>query len=88
MTAGRMTYDLRRLRLHGIIERVPYTHRYRVTPFGLRVSLFFTRTYARLLRQGLALTFDPDAMPTPLRRQFDTLDKTISDFVDEYDLAA
>ena len=88
MTAGRMTYDLRRLRLHGIIERVPHTHRYRVTPFGLRVSLFFTRTYNRLLRQGLALTFDPRAVPTPLRRTFDTLDKLIADFVDEYDLAA
>jgi len=28
--AGQMTYDLRRLRLHGLIERVPDTHRYRV----------------------------------------------------------
>lgn len=35
MTAGRTTYDLRRLRLHGLIERVPHTHRCRVTPFGL-----------------------------------------------------
>ena len=32
MTPGRMTYDLRRLRLHGLITRVPHTHRYRVTP--------------------------------------------------------
>ena len=61
LTAGRMTYDLRRLRLRGIIDRVPHTHRYHVTPFGLRVALFFTRTYARLLRQGLALSFDPYA---------------------------
>jgi len=55
MTAGTMTYDLRRLRLHGVIERVPRTHRYQVTPFGLRVAMLFTRTYARLLRPGLAL---------------------------------
>lgn len=88
MTAGRMTYDLRRLRRHGIIERVPHTHRYRVTPFGLLIALFFTRTFARLLRQGLALTFDPHAIATPLRRQFDTLDRTISALVDEHDLAA
>ena len=88
MTAGRMTYDLRRLRLHGIIERAPHTHRYHVTPFGLRVAMFFTRTYARLLRQGLALTFDPDAVPTPLRRQFDRLDQAIGDFIGQYDLAA
>ena len=28
---GRMTYDLRRLRLHGIIERIPHSHRYQLT---------------------------------------------------------
>jgi len=65
MTAGRMTYDLRRLRLRGLVERVPHTNRCHLTPFGLRVAMFFTRTYARLLRQGLALAFDPDATPTP-----------------------
>jgi hypothetical protein len=47
--AGRMTYDLRRLRLHGIIERIPRSHRYQLTPSGLRIALFFSRTYARLL---------------------------------------
>jgi hypothetical protein len=88
MTAGRMTYDLRRLRLHGLIERVPHTHRYRVTPFGLRVAMFFSRTYARLLRQGLAHTFDPHAIPTPMRRQFDRLDNAIDAFIGEYALAA
>src|SRR5215472_2844902 len=51
---GRMTYDLRRLRLHGIIERIPHSHRYRLTPDGLRIALFFSRTYARLLRPKLA----------------------------------
>ncbi len=88
MTAGRMTYDLRRLRLHGLVQRVPHTHRYRVTPFGLRVAMFFTRTYARLLRQGLAHTFDPGAVPTPIRRQFDRLDDTIDDLVKECALVA
>ena len=47
---GRMTYDLRRLRLHGIIERIPHSHRYQLTAEGLRIALFFSRTYARLLR--------------------------------------
>jgi hypothetical protein len=53
MTPGRLTYDLRRLRLHGIIERITGTHRYRLTEFGLRITLFFSRVYARLLRPGL-----------------------------------
>ena len=49
-----MTYDLRRLRLHGMIERIPKTHRYRVTEFGLRATLFFTRVHARLYRPAVA----------------------------------
>ena len=53
-----MTYDLRRLRLHGLIERVPHTNRYRPTDFGLRVSLFFTKAYSRLLRPGLSVAVE------------------------------
>ena len=37
--SGRMTYDLRRLRLRGIIERIPRTQRYRVTAEGLCIAL-------------------------------------------------
>ena len=88
MTAGRTTYDLRRLRLHGLVTRVPHTHRYRVTPFGLRIAMFFSRTYARLLRQGLAHTFDADALPTPIRQHFDCLDHAIDTLIGEADLAA
>jgi hypothetical protein len=54
MTMGQMSYHLRRLRLHGLIERVPGTHRYRVTTQGGRTALFCTRVYSRLLRPGLA----------------------------------
>jgi hypothetical protein len=34
--ASQMTYDLRRLRLHGLIERVPDSHRYRITDRGAK----------------------------------------------------
>ena len=53
LTPGRMTYHLRRLRLHGMIERLPNSHRYRLTDLGLRTAWFFTRTYSRILRPGL-----------------------------------
>ena len=43
---GRMSYDLRRLRLHGLIERLPHSHRYRLTEAGLRTALCYHRTYA------------------------------------------
>jgi hypothetical protein len=45
---GQMTYHLRRLRLHGIIKRIPQTHRF--TDLGLRTAWFCTRTYSRVLR--------------------------------------
>ena len=56
---GRLTYQLRRLRLHGLIERIPGTHRYRVTDIGLRTALFLTRAHNRLLSPGLAELTDP-----------------------------
>jgi hypothetical protein len=52
-----ITYQLRRLRLHGLIERVPEGFRYRVIDFGLPIALFFTRTYNRLLRPAVAVAF-------------------------------
>lgn len=54
ITPGQMTYHLRRLRLHGLIERVPKSHRYRVTDRGWRTILFCTRCYNRMLRPGFA----------------------------------
>jgi hypothetical protein len=73
-----MTYDLRRLRLHGMIERIPKTHRYRVTDFGLRAALFFTRVHARLYRPGVAQIL-PHAPPnsSSLQRAFEKIENGI-----------
>ena len=60
ITAGQMTYDLRRLRAHGLIERIPRTRRYHVTDTGLQHALLFTHAHDHLLRTGLALTSDPN----------------------------
>jgi len=58
ISPGRMSYDLRRLRLHGLIQRIAKTQRYRPTPFGLRTALFYSRVYQRLLRRGLSELHD------------------------------
>jgi hypothetical protein len=89
MTPGQMTYDLRRLRLHGLIERLPGTHRYRVTAHGLRTALFFTRVYARILRPGLA-RIAPAAPPgdAALRPYFDKLEGAIDRWIEQAKLAA
>jgi hypothetical protein len=55
MTPGQITYDLRRLRLHRLIQRIPKTRRYRITAKGLRTAIFYTRLYNRSLRTGLAI---------------------------------
>jgi hypothetical protein len=72
LTPGRMTYDLRRLRLHGLIERIPHTHRYRPTPLGWRTARFYTHAYNRFLRTGTTYIADP-ASTSPLRRALDDL---------------
>jgi hypothetical protein len=87
ITPGKMTYDLRRLRLHGLIERIPHTHRYRVTDQGLRTAWFFTRTYNRLLRPGLADLHDP-ASTGPLHATFKQLDHHIDHLTHDAGLAA
>jgi len=78
ISQGRMSYDLRRLRLHGLIERIAGSHRYRVTDFGFRAALFLTRSYNRLLRPGLSvLGASPPPAPSALRKVVDQLDGAI-----------
>ena len=89
MRPGPMTYDLRRLRLHGLIERLPGTHRYRLTDLGLRTALFYTRVYGRILRPGLALMSPcaPDDRPR-LHRSFRAVEAAINSWCDEAKIAA
>jgi hypothetical protein len=89
LTAGQMTYHLRRLRLHGLIERVRGTHRYRVTDSGWRTALFWTRVYSRVLRPGSAQVIPEEAQgDSALRRQFDRLDQAISQWLEEQKVPA
>lgn len=76
---GRMTYDLRRLRLHGLISRIPHSHRYQVTESGWRSALALTRTHSRVLRPTLSVLHDPTRqfLPPRLRRALDRLDTAI-----------
>jgi len=68
ITAGQMTYDLRRLRGRGLITRIPGSHRYQVTDTGLHHAMLLTHIHTRLLLPALAALHDPDPpTPTPLR---------------------
>jgi hypothetical protein len=89
MTPGAMTYQLRRLRLHGLIQRIPKTHRYQVTDFGFRAGLFFSKVYSRILRPGIAFAL-PEivAMDSKLRRAFRNVNPEIENWIQNAKLAA
>ncbi len=87
--AGRTTYDLRRLRLRGLIERITGTRRYRVTEAGLRTALCFHRTYARVLRPALSVVFDNSVSdPRPLQKAVECFDHEINRLWEGYSIAA
>ena len=89
ITPGQMTYHVRRLRLHGLIERLPKTHRYRVTDQGWRTALFCTRVYNRVLRPGLAeIIPEEDGPDTTLRHRFHQLDTAIATWIEQQKVPA
>jgi len=84
-SAGSLTYDLRRLRLHGLIARVPRTHRYQITSLGAQVAMFYARLYMRALRPACSLQ---PAGSLRGQRAFDRLDIALANFLQEVHLAA
>jgi hypothetical protein len=86
---AQMTYDLRRLRLKGLIHRIPKTHRYTATTYGLKVAFFSAKLYLRILRpEWPALLPADDHLPRPLRIVLDALDTQIRKIHEEATLAA
>jgi hypothetical protein len=78
-TSTQTTYDLRRLRLKGLIRRLDGTNRYLLTPEGVRVAAFYTKLQDRLLAPLLAA--DQPPAPIELRRALRTIDSAIDDYV-------
>ncbi|MGH3419905.1 MAG: hypothetical protein ACRDOD_09985 [Streptosporangiaceae bacterium] len=86
ITPGQATYDLRRLREHNLIERIPHTHRYQVTPAGLRHAMFLTRIHDRILQTGIAELTGPE--PAPLRKAATLYQAAIDDLTQRAGIAA
>jgi hypothetical protein len=79
-TVSQMSYDLGRLRLNGLIERVPDSNTYVLTAEGQRVAIFYTKVHNRLLRPLLASNRPP--APAELRAALHTIDQHVRDYVD------
>ena len=70
-----MRYDLRRLRLKGLIFRPPKTNRHFVTPYGWKVARLFSRLEARVFRPAMSMITAKDAVvPFPLRQALESVD--------------
>jgi hypothetical protein len=75
---GQMTYDLRRLRLNGLIRRLPHSNRYMLTDDGTRIAIFYTKIYNRMLTP-LTAANQPQA-PPDLRAALATITHHVNDY--------
>lgn len=83
---SRCCYDLRRLRLKGLIIRLPHTNTYVLTDDGQRFAIFYTKLHNRLLRPLLAA--DQPPAPLAIRQALRTLDHAAEDYIGEARIAA
>lgn len=85
-SANQMTYDLRRLRGHGLIERLPGTHRYRITETGARSAVLYSRLYARAIRPAFSVA--SSAVLAPQRGTLGRVQRSLDNYLQEVQLAA
>jgi hypothetical protein len=69
------SYDLIRLRLNGLIQRIPGRNLYTLTDDGLRFAIFYTKVHDRVLRPLLAA--DQAQAPPALRHALRAIDHHI-----------
>ena len=79
-TMNQASYDLARLRVNGLITRIPRKNRYRLTGDGLRFAIFYTKLHDRLLRPLLATDRPPS--PLPVRKALNTIEIHIAETID------
>jgi hypothetical protein len=83
---SRCCYDLRRLRLKGLIVRLKYTNTYVLTEDGQRFAIFYTKVHNRLLRPLLAANQPP--APLQVRQALRILDRVVTDYIHQARIAA
>jgi hypothetical protein len=91
-SSAQATYDLRRLRLKGFIQRVPGTNTYRVTAHGLRMASFFTHLAARVVVPALSdlarLARPQPPAPRPLTEAWRNYERELTLLIKQSPLAA
>ena len=82
-SSAQMTYDLRRLCLKGLIERVGKSHCYHLTDLGIRVVTFFTKLYHRLFAPGLAALLPDQPFPSDLAIALNQVTEVLQSWSDQ-----
>ena len=80
-TASQMSYDLRRLRLKGLIARVEGSHRYILTTYGRRVAYLMTKLHHRIFDVASGAVETATSVPAPLTLAFQRLDAVVDKLV-------
>ena len=84
-SANQMSYDLRYLRLHGLIQRLPATDTYQLTAEGIRVAVFYTKLQRRLLAP--LLEADKQLGPPDLPRALRVIEQAVAGCIRQGPLA-
>lgn len=86
------SYDLRRLRRKGLIERVPGRHLYQVTPHGRAVATLLTKVSARIVMPALSELEAPASpsrgSPRPIVAAWRTWQHELDNYIAAANIAA
>lgn len=85
-SAAQMSYDLRRLRLKGILWRIPNTYRYQLTTYGRQVALLLSKLHSRIFRPAFAALDPAQPLPSPFHDALNSLNRILDDLVDQADI--
>lgn len=86
-TSGKMSYDLRRLRLKGLIWRIPNSYRYQLTTYGRQISLLLSKLDARVFRRIFAALDHPPAIPLPLANALEQVDHALESILNDANIS-
>jgi hypothetical protein len=87
-TSAQMTYDLRRLRLKGLIARIQGKHRYIITSYGRRVAALMTKLHARIFNLASAALLPAPDLSFTLNRAFKQIDAQLDKIVSDAQLSS
>jgi hypothetical protein len=84
---GQMSYDLRRLRLKGLIYRRPHSSRYQLTTYGWKVALLLTKFNQRIFQPDFATLDLNQPVPQPLASALEQVELNLADLFTQARLA-